>query len=205
MSQESAVKILRGAEQLFFKYGIKNITMDDVAKHLSISKKTIYQFFKDKDEMVHSLMALSLDDDKCRIQSAHDNSKNVVEEVFKIMDSMREIFSKVNPILFFELNKYYPETWKMFMKFKNEFILKTVENSLLRGQKEGYIRENINVKLLSKLRVELVELGMKGEMFPHDQFEILEVQLALTEHFLYGVCTLKGHRLINKYKNIEEE
>lgn len=205
MNQESSVKILRGAEQLFFRYGIKNITMDDVAKHLSISKKTIYQFFKDKDEMVHSLMELSLEDDKCRIQNAHETSKNVVEEVFKIMDSMREIFSKVNPILFFELNKYYPETWKMFMKFKNDFILKTVENSLLRGQKEGYIRQNINVKLLSKLRVELVELGMKGEMFPHEQFEILEVQLALTEHFLYGVCTLKGHRLINKYKNIEEE
>lgn len=205
MSQESAVKILKGAEQLFFKYGIKNITMDDVAKHLSISKKTIYQFFKDKDEMVHSLMQLSLEEDKCRISNAHETSKNVVEEVFKIMDSMREMFSKVNPVLFFELNKYYPETWKMFIKFKNEFILKTVENSLLRGQKEGYIRGNINVKLLSKLRVELVELGMKGEMFPLDQFEILEVQLALTEHFLYGVCTLKGHRLINKYKNIEEE
>lgn len=179
--------------------------MDEIARHLSISKKTIYQFFKDKDEVVHSLILQTLEDDKCRLNDSKSNSKNVVEEVFKIMDEMREIFGRVNPILFYELHKFHPLTWKVFQEFKSSFIFSMVESSLTRGQSEGYIRKDINIKILARMRVEMVEQGMKGEMFPHEYFNVLDVQLALTEHFLYGVCTLKGHKLINKYKNIEEE
>ncbi len=202
---ESKEKILKGVEELFFKYGIKNITMDEIARHLSISKKTIYQFFKDKDEVVHSLMLQTLEDDKCRIKSAKDNSKNVVEEVLKMMEEMREMFGRINPVLFYELHKFHPLTWRIFQDFKSTFILDMVESSLKRGQKEGYIRPDINIKILARMRVEMVEQAMKGEMFPHELYNVLDVQLALTEHFLYGVCTLKGHKLINKYKNIEEE
>lgn len=202
---DSKEKILKGVEELFFKYGIKNITMDEIARHLSMSKKTIYQFFKDKDEVVHSLMLQTLEEDKCRINRSKDNSKNVVEEVFKIMDEMREMFQRINPILFYELHKFYPKTWKIFQEFKASFIYTTVESSLKRGQEEGFIRKDINIKILARMRVEMIELAMKGEMFPNEQFKILDVQIALTEHFLFGVCTLKGHKLINKYKNIEED
>ncbi len=202
---ESKEKILKGVEELFFKYGIKNITMDEIARHLSISKKTIYQFFKDKDEVVHSLMLHTLENDKCRINNAKDASKNVVEEVLKMMDEMREMFQRINPILFYELHKFHPQTWRVFQDFKSSFISKMVESSLKRGQVEGFIRKDINIKILTRMRVEMVEQAMRGEMFPHDQFNVVDVQLALTEHFLYGVCTLKGHKLINKYKNIEED
>lgn len=205
MTDENAIKILKGAEQLFFKYGIKNVTMDDIAKHLSVSKKTIYQYFKDKDTMIHNLVELTLKEDKCIIQKSQSESTNVVHEAFNLMENMREFFSKINPILFYELNKYYPETWKLFLNFKNDFVLKSVENSLIKGQKEGYIRLDINLKLLSRLRVELIELAMNGKRMPHNQYGIIEIHTAFTEHFLYGVCTLKGHRLINKYKNIEED
>lgn len=198
-------KILKGAEELVFKFGIKNITMDDIARHLSMSKKTIYKYYKEKDEIVHSLMQLSIEDDKCRIKRIYDSKLNVVEEVFEMMKEMRELFSKINPIVFHELHKYYPETWKEFQKFKSEFIQEMVERSLTKGQKDGYIRKDINTKLLAKLRVENIEMTLNGSVFPHDKYNMLDVQIAITEHFLYGVCTLKGHKLINKHKNIEEE
>lgn len=196
-------KILQGAEELIFKYGIKNITMDDIARHLSMSKKTIYKFYKEKDEIVHSLFQLSIENDKIRFKKINEGSQNVIAEVFEMMKEMREMFTKINPIVFFELSKYYPETWKEFQNFKNGFISDMVENNLLQGQKDGYIRKDINVKLLAKLRVETIEMALNGTIF--SQFNMVETQLAITEHFLYGVCTLKGHKLINKYKNIEEE
>ena len=199
------IKILKGAEELIFKYGIKNITMDDIARHLSMSKKTIYKYYKEKDEIIHSLMKLNIEEDKCRVTKVYDKASNVVEEVFELMNEMRDMFTKINPIVFHELYKYYPETWKEFQCFKNEFILEKVEQSLLKGQKDGLIRKDINVKLLAKLRVENIEMTLGGEVFAHDKFNMLDVQVAISEHFLYGVCTLKGHKLINKYKNIEEE
>lgn len=196
-------KILQGAEELIFKYGIKNITMDDIARHLTMSKKTIYKFYKEKDEIVHSLMQSNIDNDKVRFKKIYESSPNVVAEVFEMMKEMREMFSKINPIVFFELSKYYPETWKEFQNFKNGFISEMIESTLIKGQKDGYIRKDINVKMMAKLRVENIEMTLNGAAF--SQFNMVEVQLAITEHFLYGVCTLKGHKLINKYKNIEEE
>lgn len=198
-------KILNGAEELIFKYGIKNITMDDIARHLSMSKKTIYKYFKEKDEIVHCLMQMSIEEDKCRFKKIYDSSQNVVAEVFEIMKEMREIFTKINPIVFHELSKYYPETWKEFQKFKSGFIQGMIENTLSKGQKDGFIRNDINVQLMAKLRVENIEMTLNGEFFTTDKLSMVDVQLAITEHFLYGVCTLKGHKLINKYKNIEEE
>lgn len=205
LKMATATKILKGAEELIFKFGIKNITMDDIARHLSMSKKTIYKYYKEKDEIVHSLMKFSIEDDKCRIKRIYDSKLNVVEEVFEMMKEMRELFGKINPIVFHELHKYYPETWKEFQKFKSEFIQDMAERTLIKGQKDGYIRKDINTKLLAKLRVENIEMTLNGIVFPHDKYNMLDVQIAITEHFLYGVCTLKGHKLINKHKNIEEE
>jgi AcrR family transcriptional regulator len=196
-------KILKGAEELIFKYGIKNITMDDIARHLSMSKKTIYKFYKEKDEIVHSLMQMSMEEDKIRFKKIYETAPNVVAEVFEMMKEMREVFSRINPIVFFELSKYYPQTWKEFQNFKTDFIQKMIEDTLSKGQKDGFIRPDINVKLLAKMRVEVIEMTLNSSVF--SQFNLVETQLAITEHFLYGVCTLKGHKLINKYKNIEEE
>ncbi len=199
------LKILKGAEELIFKYGIKNITMDDIAKHLSMSKKTIYKFYKEKDEIIHSLMKVNIDEDKCRVKSVSERTSNVVEEVFELMKEMRDMFSKINPIVFHELYKYYPETWKEFQKFKNEFILETFEKSLTKGQKDGLVRKDINIKLLAKLRVKNIEMTLSGKVFSQDKFNMLDVQVAISEHFLYGVCTLTGHKIMNKYKKIDDE
>ncbi|MCE3258961.1 MAG: hypothetical protein K0S12_602 [Bacteroidetes bacterium] len=198
-------KILKGAEELFFRYGIKNITMDEIARHLGISKKTIYQYFKDKDEMVHSLMIQKIEEDKIIFTKTHEESENVVVEMFSVMKNIREILNNVNPILFHELHKFYPATWKVYDNFKNGFVLDNIEKSLLKGQQQGLVRTDINIKILSRMRLENLDMGFFGRAFPIDKFNMLEVQLAMTEHFLYGVCTLKGHKLINKYKNIVEE
>jgi len=198
-------KILKGVEELVFKYGIKNITMDEISRHMGISKKTIYQYFKDKDEMIHHLIAHKLKEDECIFQKTHDESENVVAEIFTLMKNMRDILSNINPVIFYELHKYYPATYLLFENFKHGFVLDRIEKSLIKGQQDGLIRTDINIKILSRMRLENLDLGFFGRAFPHDKFNMVEVQLAMNEHFLYGVCTLKGHKLINKYKNIVEE
>lgn len=202
---EMKEKILKGAEELFFKYGIKNITMDEIARHLGMSKKTIYQYFKDKDEVVHSLILEKIEEDKAIFAKTYRESENIVVEAFALMKNMRDILKSINPILFHELFKFYPQSWKEFEKFKNDFVLENIESSLRRGQEQGLVRADINIKILSKMRLENIDLAFFGSAFPMDKYNLLDVQVQMTEHFLYGVCTLKGHKLINKYKNIVEE
>src|SRR5688572_19650675 len=92
-------KIVNGAAELFFKYGIRSVTMDDIAKHLGMSKKTIYQYYKEKDEIVHKLMQARLKKDECSFAECAEKAENIVDEVFSMMKNIHEIFSKINPQL----------------------------------------------------------------------------------------------------------
>ena len=179
--------------------------MDDIAKHLSISKKTIYLTFKDKDEVVHSLIQEKCMNDLHYFESIHKDSENVIEEMFSIMRHIGKMIREMNPSLFYDLQKYHSNTWKMFREFREQHIIKMVEEMLLRGMKQDYIRPEVNSKILAHMRMAQVEMGFNPAFFPPEKFNILEVQLATLEHFLYGICTLKGHKLINKYKQITEE
>jgi TetR/AcrR family transcriptional regulator, cholesterol catabolism regulator len=198
-------KILRGAEELFFKYGVRSVTMDDIARHLGMSKKTIYQYYKEKDEIVHRLMAAHIREDEKICIAGYDDANNVVEEIFNAMKNISEIFSKINPLLFYELQKYYPTSWDLFKGFKENFLLGMVERSIEKGKADGYVRQDVDTRIIARLRMEEIELSFNAAVYPADKFSIVDVQRALAEHFLYGICTLKGHKLVNKYKQIDEE
>jgi AcrR family transcriptional regulator len=202
---ETKDRILEGAGELFFQYGIKNITMDDIAKHLAISKKTIYLSYSDKNEVVEVLMKNRMKSNQIELEKLSKNSENVIAEVFSIMKHMGMMFSQMNPNFFYDLQKYHPNTWKLFKKFKENCIENMVEDSVKRGIIQGFVRPDVNTKIIARLRMEEVEMGFNPHVFPPDKFKIMDVQLALLEHFLHGICTLKGHKLINKYKEIIEE
>ena len=202
---ETEEKIIKGAEELFFRFGVRSVTMDDIAKHLGMSKKTIYQCYKDKDEMVFKLMQDQVQQHEEVFGGIKKNAANVIEEVFEIMKEISSYLSRVNPLLLYELQKYYPKAWALFKGLKENFIQKMVESSINGGKEQGIVRQDIDTKILARLRMEEVEMAFNPVIYPPDKFNHVEVQMALTEHFLYGICTLKGHKLINKYKQIQEE
>jgi AcrR family transcriptional regulator len=202
---EPKVRILKGAEELFFRYGIKSVTMDDIARHLGISKKTIYQSFGDKDEVVNTLMEYKLKEDEVEYCQISDKSNNIIEEIFLLMKHMSSVFGKINPNVFYDLQKYHSSSWERFKTFKEDCIQRMVEEAIMKGIVDGIVRQDINPKIMATLRMEEVEMGFNPRLFPPDKFKILEVQLALLDHFLHGICTLKGHKLVNKYKQVIEE
>ncbi|MBN8695207.1 MAG: TetR/AcrR family transcriptional regulator [Bacteroidetes bacterium] len=202
---EPKERILKGAEELFFKYGIKSVTMDDIAKHLAISKKTIYQFYSDKNEIVETLMKDTLKQDECEFNQIHDQAANMIEEVMHMMQHITQMFAKTNPNIFYDLQKYHPKAWNLFKEFKQECMAAMIEKSIERGKKEGLVREDINSKIISRMRIEQVEMGLNPEAFPPTEFKLVDIQLSMLDHFLHGICTLKGHKLINKYKQVTED
>lgn len=201
---EISEKILLGTRDLFFRYGIKSITMDEIARHLAVSKKTIYQHFADKNELVDKLTEHILKDNICHISEIVKTFDNPVEEIIETMKFMGTTFSKMNPNLFHDMMRYHPESFKKFKDFKEECLLRMIEANLTKGIKDGLYREGINIKILSRLRAEQVELAWRADIFPPEKFSHVEVQQQMLLHFLYGVCTLKGHKLINKYQQLHE-
>jgi AcrR family transcriptional regulator len=202
MSNVQKDRILEGAEDLFFKAGIRSVTMDEIARHLGMSKKTIYQFYRDKDEIVSALVYKKLEEDKCQMIDVANSSSNVMEEMVKMMKCAEEFFAKANPIVIHDLQKYYPEAWALFQKFKSEVVVDNMRDILKRGIEQGYVRENIDTYVMAKMHVWQVELGFDGSVFPHNEFNSWNIQLQFLEHFIYGICTEKGFQIINQYKNI---
>lgn len=198
-------RILNGALELFYKHGIRSITMDDVARHLGMSKKTIYKFFRDKDEIVMKCCDRDLHDRDCLFREITGSSTDAIGELMEMMKHMAAMSSKMNPNLFYEMKKYHPSVYKMFRDFKEKNILRMVEDNLRKGISQGLYRRDIHIPTIARLRMEEVEMGMNPEIFPTQQFLLADVQLALFDHFMHGITTLKGHRLINKYKQITEE
>jgi AcrR family transcriptional regulator len=198
-------RIILGSEELFLSTGIKSVTMDDIARHLGMSKKTIYQFFKDKNELVIALVKKKLQEDEDQVSEIISKSGNVIEEMINMMKCSEEIFSRINPIVIHEMQKYHPEAWQHFQNFKSGVLVHTLEELLSKGIKQGYIRPEIDVKILAKMRVNQVELGFNTSIFPVAEFNVWKVQQQFNEHFNYGICTLKGYKLLNQYKNIIDD
>ena len=198
-------RIIEGGEELFLTAGIKSVTMDDIARHLGMSKKTIYQFFKDKNELVIALVKKKLQDDEAQMSEIISKSGNVIEEMINMMKCSEDIFSRINPIVIHDMQKYHPDAWKQFQNFKADVLIHTLEELLTKGIKQGYIRPDVDVKILARMRVSQVELGFNTSIFPVAEFSTWKVQYQFLEHFNYGVCTLKGYKLLNQYKNIHDE
>lgn len=179
--------------------------MDDIARHLGMSKKTIYQFFSDKNELVVALVKSRLKEDEDQINAIIESSANVIEEMINMMKCSEDIFSRINPIVFHDMQKYHPDAWQAFQNFKASVMINKLEELLKKGMDQGFIREDIDVKILATMRVNQVEMGFNTMIFPVAQFNTWRVQVQLLEHFNYGICTIKGHKLLDQYKNVHEQ
>jgi len=197
--------ILKGSLDLFLKYGIKSITMDDISRALGVSKKTIYLYYEDKDVLVSEAVNAFTNFQKETLNSLSEIAKDSIEELMKMSDYMRTNVCNINPALLYDIKKYHPKAWAIFIDYKRSFVEASIEKTLKRGMDEGYFRANLNTKILSRLRMETVEMGFDTEIFPTSEFQTPAVQIEFFEQFVYGICTLKGHKLLNKYKQINEE
>ena len=195
-------RILKETGVMFFRHGIRTITMDDIASTLGISKKTIYQYYNDKSQLVKSFTDTEL---RLQEKDMHDIQKlsvDAVEEILQMMAHLERFFNRANPAVFYDLQKYHPQSWNSFKLFKEKCIIGFVEDNLKRGIHQNLYRKELKTKILARLRIEEVEMGFNSAIFPPDKFKIAEVQLTLIDHFLHGIVTLKGYKLIEKYKKV---
>lgn len=198
-------RIFAQAEVLFCRYGIKRITMDDLARDLGISKKTIYLHFKDKDELVHLLITEMLGKESFVIARNELESQNAVEEIFQVVTQLSGLLSRMNPLIFYDLQKFHPNTWELFRNHRYVNMRGCLIRNFKRGIREGLFRKDLKMEILSIMRMNQVDAIFNHVVYPVGNFDLSEVMTEITEHFLYGLCTLKGHILINQYKQITEE
>jgi AcrR family transcriptional regulator len=193
-------RIKEKADELYRRYGVKSVTMDEIASQLGVSKKTIYQSFKDKNELVDAVVEEMLEYNKISCQTSRDKAINAVQEVYLGMESIQEMLDNMNPSIIFDIERGHPQTFKKFKEFKYKFLFELMKANIERGKEEGLYRQEINAELICKVRIETIMLAFNEEIFPKHQYSLVYIQHRLLEHFLYSMVTPKGYKLITKYQ-----
>jgi AcrR family transcriptional regulator len=194
-------RIIKEALNLFWRYGIKSVTMDDIAKELGISKRTIYQHFPDKNAIVNLAIQNELGSQTCNFDAIEEKVANPVDQMIQLSAHMREMMANINPTLFFDLKKYHPDGWQLFTDYKHQYVIQSVRDNLKSGIEMGLYRNDIDIEVLARLRIEQIEMAFDPTLFPFNQFEMVHVQLQFINHFLRGILTPEG---FNYYNTLEK-
>ncbi len=194
-------RILNKATEMFFSLGVRSVTMDDIAKELGMSKKTIYNHFPDKDELVYQMMQKEMEKDKCEWDFLYSNHSNQIEIQLEAFKLMKKSFAGMNSTVIFDIKRFHPRAWSLLEAHKQQFIIPSLEQHFNQGIAEGVFRADVNVSLLARYRFGGVMLGFDTTLFPPEQYNIVEIQTTLMDHFIRGLLTEKGYKLYNKIQN----
>jgi TetR/AcrR family transcriptional regulator, cholesterol catabolism regulator len=194
-------RIKEQAYNSYKKYGFRSVSMDNIAQELGISKKTIYQYFTDKDSLVDAILCDELLKNKeCAICDTQ-NATNAVHEMFLAAKMMQQTFAQMNPNFLYELKKYHYASFEKFVQFKDKFLYEIIKSNLQRGINEGVYRPEINIEILAAARIESIMLVFNDGFANANKYSILEIELEMILHFLYGIVSKEGLQLIENYKN----
>ncbi|MEL6673969.1 MAG: TetR/AcrR family transcriptional regulator [Bacteroidota bacterium] len=196
---EIEARILAQAKRRFMQYGVRSITMDDLAKDLGISKKTIYQSFENKAAVVYQVTLSHFEEEKALMEEIAQAAENALDELMRVCLWSYNAFKNISPNLPFEIRKYYPKSWKIIDDYMQVYVLEEVRNNLVRGQLEGLYREEINIDIVSRIRVSQFDMSIRESFFPPDQFDNTRVQMEMFAHYIYGIVTEKGRKLLDAF------
>ncbi|HEY4150230.1 MAG TPA: TetR/AcrR family transcriptional regulator [Chitinophagaceae bacterium] len=189
------------AQELFMQYGIRSVSMDDIATQLGMSKKTIYQYFSDKDELVDAVLDGEIHEmqGNCKDCSAH--AVDAIHEMFLTLDHVEEQLRHINPIVLYDLEKFHFKTFQKFQLHKQKFLYDIIKHNIEWGMQEELYRPDLQVDTMAKFRLESIMIPFNITVFPPSRYNVADVTREIIEHFVYGLATPKGYKLIQKYKH----
>lgn len=196
--------LIASARELFLKYGIKSVSMDDIARLLGISKKTIYTFVDNKSELVEESIMAFIQEECDVVNQITKTSNNAIEEISAIARYVIGSLRKMKPTLMYDLQKYHNKAWAVLqeMHFKN--IEATIGQNIKRGIEEGFYRDDLDAFIQSKIYVGLARILVDEEVFPSSNFERSYLYKHLMKYHLNGIINDKGRNELKKHFNKEQ-
>ncbi len=190
-------RIVEEASKLFFHKGIKSITMNDIAGHMSISKRTLYEIFNDKEELLAVCVDKSMAQGDCEMEKLIKDSRNVIEAMMNIYAKLLTEIHQVNKSALYDLRKYHPKIYKKIENRQKEDIERFIPY-FEKGVEEGLMENDINFGVLLSLLQAQFRMLMEGDFLSTDKYPIEEFIRAIILSFTRGIATPKGNKIITE-------
>ena len=193
--------ILLKAREMFTTFGIRNVTMEELANHLGISKKTIYIWFDHKDDLVKEVFSFPLESAQQACIQIEHSSENAVHEVFLVYQALQPLFGTLSNRMLHDLKKYYDTTYQELKRFVRHFLRHLIRDNLSRGCREKLYRENIEVEFLSDFKMATLFVVYTQDLISDMEYHPAVIQESLFNVFFHGIISPLGKYLFDQYSH----
>src|SRR5690554_3180063 len=191
-------EIIEQAALIFLRHGIRSVTMDDLVKSLGMSKKTIYNYFKDKNELVECIVKTLIERNRKACEVGRLKSKNAIDALMSISEYSMRLFTEIHTSVFYDLQKYHQETWNTIKQHRFEFISDQITENIRRGQEEGIYLSNLNPKTMSGIHLSMVSMMTDSDVFDVESNEYGQLLEQIVLFQLRGIVNDKGREIMKE-------
>lgn len=192
-------KILNKAGDSFLKFGFKSFTMDDIAKDLGISKKTIYKYFNNKRDLVTQTVTHIHEDCLCKIDGVCKLGHNAIEENFEIKKIFKEMFqASTDESPMYQLEKYYPQVFEKVMQKEFTMFQDCIATNIDKGIAQGLYRKNIDIHVATRFYFSLIMAVHDENLFTYNKNTINKLEIDALEYHTRSIATAKGIKELEK-------
>lgn len=197
--EDKSKQIIPKVYMLYQRYGIKSVTMDDVSQHLGISKKTLYESFADKEDLVKQVMMWDYDRKLDFFLKIEEKKLNAIEELFEVYKMIKEIYQDYNPSVEYDIRKYYPALFSQLRDIKRKRMYELSMKNLNKGKLEGLYRSDLNASILARLHVFRVENIIESELFSVEELTSIKVFHEIFVYHLNGILSDEGRKFMEEH------
>jgi AcrR family transcriptional regulator len=195
---EELKNILTKVGCLYKKYGIKSVTMDDISRELGISKKTLYQYVQDKNELVGHVINLAIENQINAFDKIFNLGLNAIDEIFEVQKVLRQMIRDNNPSEEYDLKKYYPDQFQKILTIKRDQIFSHTLANLKKGKAEGLYRPELNEEIIAKIQWMRVQSTIENQIFTDDELISPQSFLEVFIYHIRGIASDKGIKVLEK-------
>lgn len=200
--EEKLKNIVSGAMSLFNKYSIRSVSMDDIARELGISKKTLYQHVSNKTNLIEKILELENEYVTGMVDEILNKDLNAIDRLLEVSKELSEHHKKTNPSIKFDLIKYYPETHKKHSEKWEKSALNYITNNMKQGIKEGLFRKDLDIGLTANMYIKKIEDITDPDFFTEGDFSFSKIFNVMFENHIRGISNEKGIKYFEKQKKL---
>jgi len=190
--EKDFIEILEKVRELFYKYGVRSVSVDDICKETGISKKKLYQYVASKNELVEKLLELERRNFEIIFETHNFDGVNSIDILITVSKDVSERFWDVSPSMTFDLKKYYPDIYKKHIDDRIEFIYDQMWRNIRKGITQGMYRSDLSVELVTRLYIRRLIDIHNPDFFPPETFSFQTLFDVMFDNFIRGIATPEG-------------
>ena len=190
---------------LFRRYGIRGVTMDDIAGELGVSKKTLYNDFRDKDDLIKQVVDFDLDQSRRLLEEVFESAPNALEELFMVNRQIHSTRAFYSPSFYYDLRRYYPETYRKWIGDKRQNMYGLITENLRKGKQEGVYRQEIDEHTIGRLYMARIEMLDSNEIIEEKDSRSSEFMQEVFSYHLHGICNENGLKNLSLIEDKNEK